>query len=144
MFALSNAGIQLSGDVLVEASTASITLGVFFGLVVGKTVGVVTFTWIGHRLGLPLPRGASWAQIVGIGVAAGIGFTVALFIDGLAFDAGDPLLEQAKIGILAASVVSALGAMAILRWAAAPARQPAPPPRRPDRARLTPEPVAGA
>ncbi len=144
VFALSNAGIELSGDALAEASTASITLGVFLGLVVGKTVGVVAFTWLGTRLGLPMPRGASWSQVLGIGVAAGIGFTVALFIDGLAFDPGDPLLEQAKIGIFAASLVSAIGALLILRWAASPATVPSGPTHEVAREDRTPEPAIGA
>jgi NhaA family Na+:H+ antiporter len=143
VFALSNAGISLSGSAITEASTASITIGVFLGLVVGKTVGVVTFAWLGTRIGLPLPRGASWSQVFGIAVASGIGFTVALFIDGLAFAPDDPLLEQAKMGIFAASLVAAIGALVVLRWAGSTPTGQVESLREPARDGRTPEPVAG-
>ena len=78
------------------------------GLVVGKFVGVVGASWIATRLRIgTLPAGASWRGIIGVGAVAGIGFTVSIFVAGLAFD-DEPLLENdAKIGILAASIIAA-------------------------------------
>ena len=115
VFALANAGVELSGDALSEALRSPVTIGVVTGLVVGKIVGVVSFTWLAVRLGwCELPRGATWAQILGIGGVAGIGFTVSLFITNLAFESAE-MADQAKIGILIASTVAALVGAAILR-----------------------------
>ncbi len=116
IFALANAGIELSSDTISEAVSARVTVGVAFGLVFGKLLGVSLFTWIGVRSGLSrLPRGASWTHVIGLAGLAGIGFTVSLFITGLAFD--DPaLVDEAKIGVLAASVVAAVvGATILMR-----------------------------
>jgi NhaA family Na+:H+ antiporter len=86
---------------------------VLLGLVVGKPVGVLAASYLGTRLGFPLPRGLDRRQMAGLGAAAGIGFTVSIFISGLAFD--DPaLIDEAKIGILAASLVAAALALALL------------------------------
>jgi NhaA family Na+:H+ antiporter len=109
IFALANAGIVLSSDTLVDPS--EVLLGVTLGLVIGKLVGIVSFSWLAVRLGLSrLPAGARWGHIVGVGAVVGIGFTVSLFITGLAFDS--PVLDDdAKTGILIASVAGAcLGA----------------------------------
>ena len=74
--------------------------GVAVGLVVGKLVGVAAFSWLAVRLGLGrLPEGARWGHILGVASVAGIGFTVSLFITGLAFDTGG-LQDDAKIGTL--------------------------------------------
>jgi NhaA family Na+:H+ antiporter len=117
IFALANAGIQLSGDSISDAATSNVTLGVIVGLVVGKPIGVVLFTWIATRFGFVLPRGMSWGQFVGLGLAAGIGFTVSIFITGLAFT--DPaVIDEAKIGILAASAIAAVLALVVLRASA--------------------------
>jgi NhaA family Na+:H+ antiporter len=116
IFALANAGIPLSGDAISDAATSEVTLGVVLGLVVGKFVGVSMFTYLGVRGGLSqLPRGASWTHVVGLAAVAGIGFTVALFVTGLAYD--DPMVnEQAKLGVLTASAVAAvLGSVILLR-----------------------------
>jgi NhaA family Na+:H+ antiporter len=114
IFALANAGIELSSDTLSEALTARVTAGVALGLVVGKLVGVSLFTWIAVKLRLSrLPRGATWTHVVGLAAVAGIGFTVSLFITGLAFD-DRLLIDEAKIGILGASLVAALIGAGIL------------------------------
>ena len=82
-------------------------LGVVVALVVGKLLGVVSFSWIAVRLGLGrLPAGTRWGHIVGLGAVAGIGFTVSLFISGLAFPPG-ALQDDAKMGILIASGIAA-------------------------------------
>ena len=114
IFALANAGVMLSADTISEAVTAPVTLGVVFGLVVGKLLGISLATWIAVKSGLAsLPRAASWIDVFGLSAIAGIGFTVSLFITGLAFD--DPLLaDEARIGILVASAIAAVLGAAIL------------------------------
>lgn len=124
LFALANAGIELSGQALSDAATSSVTLGIIAGLVVGKTVGVSLFAWFAVRSGLcVLPPGTNWQQVTAVGMMAGIGFTVALFITGLAFE-GDEfavLDTQARMGILAASLIAAvLGAVMLARATTVP------------------------
>jgi Na+:H+ antiporter, NhaA family len=116
LFALANAGIPLGADAISDAFSTRVTYGVLVGLVVGKVVGISAFTWLAVRVGAgSLPDGARWSSIVGVAALGGIGFTVSIFVAGLAFD--DALLEdQAKIGILAASIVAgALGALLLSR-----------------------------
>lgn len=86
-----------------------VTTGVFLGLLLGKPIGITIFSWVAVRLGLAeLPRGANWGMIFGIGTLAGIGFTMALFIANLAFPSNPALIESAKLGVLSASLVTAL------------------------------------
>ena len=123
VFALANAGVDISGESLSNALTSGVTLGIVFGLVVGKIVGVSLFSLLALRLGLAvLPAGTTRRHIVGISAIAGIGFTVSLFVTGLAFDAV-ALQDEAKVGILVASIVAAAIGVLILRSA----RQPAEP-----------------
>lgn len=114
LFALANAGIELSGESLRNASTSVIAWGVFAGLFVGKPIGIVAAVFIARRSGLAAtPEGANSRVFLGVGSAAGIGFTVALFISDLAFT--DPVHQaDAKLAILVASVASALLSLAIL------------------------------
>ena len=115
VFALANAGVELSGSSLGDAVRSPVTIGIVLGLVVGKLVGVTAFAWLAVRTGLcELPRGATWTQMLGIGGVAGIGFTVSLFITNLAFEQ-QLITDQAKIGILVASTVAALVGATILR-----------------------------
>ncbi len=119
LFALANAGIELSSEGIRDASTSSVTLGIILGLVVGKTLGVTLFSWAAVRLGIStLPRNVTWPMMTAVAMFAGIGFTVALFITGLAYD-GDSLEvfdTQARMGILLASLVaSVLGCVMLLR-----------------------------
>ncbi len=116
LFALANAGIEISADSLENAFTSDVTLGVIIGLVVGKFVGVSLFTWLAVRTGIStLPRGATYTHVLGLALIAGIGFTVSLFIAGLAFDTAE-IVDDAKLGILTASVVAAsLGALILSR-----------------------------
>jgi NhaA family Na+:H+ antiporter len=115
VFALANAGVVLSASALSDAATSRVTYGVVVGLVVGKLVGISLFGWLAVRLRVgALPEGVGWPGIVGVAAVGGIGFTVSIFVTGLAFTDAD-LQDQAKIGILAATVLaSALGA-AVLR-----------------------------
>lgn len=113
-FALANSGIQLSGNGVSAALRSPITWGVFAGLVVGKPIGVVLATRLATRSGIAdVPEGATRRQVLGIGAAAGIGFTVALFITELAFT--DPAQQSnAKLAILIASVLAAAVSIALL------------------------------
>jgi Na+:H+ antiporter, NhaA family len=114
LFALANAGIPISADSLSDAASSTITYGVIAGLVVGKLVGVTAATWLAVRLRIgDLPSGASWRSIVGIGALAGIGFTVSIFVTGLAFDEV-ALQDEAKLGILTASLLAAMLGAAVL------------------------------
>ena len=119
LFALSNAGIDLAEIRWGDALAQPVTLGVLLGLVVGKFLGIALFSWIAIRLGLgKLPQGVSWKQLLGAAWLGGIGFTMSLFISQLAFK--DPLLvEQAKLGILLASLVAAMAGLVWLYLAAA-------------------------
>ena len=105
LFALANVGIALSADAI--SSPSRVAFGVAVALVVGKFVGVLSFSWLAVRMGLGrLPTGARWSHMAAVGAVAGIGFTVSLFVTGLAFD-DRGLQADAKIGILAASIVAA-------------------------------------
>jgi Na+:H+ antiporter, NhaA family len=115
MFALANAGVVLSRDALRESVTSAITLGVILGLVAGKTLGVTLASAVAVRTGLGrLPSGCDWRDMAGVAAVAGIGFTVSLFITDLAFgDSG--LADEAKVGIIAASLAAAALGFAVLR-----------------------------
>ena len=114
LFALANAGITLSRDTVSDALTSSVAGGIVFGLVIGKVVGITSFTWLAVRLRIArLPDSVAWPGIVAVSALAGIGFTVSIFVTGLAFG-GEPLEEQAKIAILAASLLAALSGATLL------------------------------
>ena len=115
LFALANAGVRVSLDDLVSAFSESVTLGVLFGLVVGKPLGIFLFSLLAVRLGIGRkPAGATWSQILGVAMLGGVGFTVALFVTELAFEPGT-IADQAKIGILAASAVAGTVGYVFLR-----------------------------
>jgi Na+:H+ antiporter, NhaA family len=121
LFALANAGVSLSGDALGDALGSRVTIGVALGLLVGKPVGVFGATWLACRLGLGrLPGGTGWRHLFGVGVCAGVGFTVALFVTGLSFDDAQ-LIDDAKIGILGGSIVAGVLGYLVLRRARPPA-----------------------
>jgi NhaA family Na+:H+ antiporter len=112
-----NAGVEISASGITDAATDPLGLGVFLGLVVGKTVGIGTFTWLSTKLGFTtLPEGVTPLHMVGIAMIAGIGFTVSIFVTGLAFD-DDGLEQIAKMAIIFASAVAAIGGAAILNIA---------------------------
>lgn len=129
IFALANAGINLGGGVLSDAAGSNVAWGVAIGLVVGKLLGVFTFTYLAVRFGMAaLPAGVTWFHVAGVSLLAGVGFTVAIFIAGLAYD-DIAIIEDAKIGIFAASIIAAIAGYAVLRIAAARAPSIAPSPR---------------
>jgi Na+/H+ antiporter NhaA len=106
LFALANAGVHLSGGFLATAFTSAVTLGILFGYVVGKPVGIFGATLLATRLSrgrLRPPVG--WASVAGAGTIAGIGFTVSILIASLAFHGTD--LAEAKVGVLSAALAAA-------------------------------------
>ncbi len=117
LFALANAGLVLNGEVMADAAASSVTWGVAIGLVVGKPLGIGLFVWLAMKvLKWDLPKGIKWPEFVGMGLAAGIGFTVSLFVSELAWTAEgtEGLVDQAKIGVLMASAVAAILAGVVL------------------------------
>jgi NhaA family Na+:H+ antiporter len=119
IFAVANAGVVLSVSSL-QGEAVPIVLGVLVGLVVGKPVGLVGAAWIAVRLGVAdLPRGVSWLHLVGAGILAGIGFTMAIFITTLAFD-NPSQHAAAKVAILLASgIAGGVGVLVLRRLPAA-------------------------
>ncbi|WP_336216488.1 Na+/H+ antiporter NhaA [Nonomuraea sp. LPB2021202275-12-8] len=117
LFALANAGVRLDAETLRAAATSPIAIGVALGLLLGKIVGITIGTWLPLRLNWGvLPGNLVWGQLLGGAAVSGIGFTVALFIVDLAFE--DPRLHsEAKIGILAGSLLAALLGSLIFRLA---------------------------
>ncbi len=108
VFALANAGVVLSGEGIRAAATSTLTIGIVAGLVVGKSLGITGAVYAAVTAGIcSLPKGVTWPMVAAVSVIAGIGFTVALFISALAFS--DPaLVDQAKMGVLAASLLAAV------------------------------------
>ncbi len=105
IFAMANAGVHLDRLALDHATTSRITWGVIVGLAVGKPLGIVIASVLAARLGVGrLPDGLSLRHVVGVGLVAGTGFTVSLFVADLSF--ANVLLTDAKVGIVAASLLS--------------------------------------
>ncbi|MGH9180220.1 MAG: Na+/H+ antiporter NhaA, partial [Acidimicrobiales bacterium] len=114
LFALANAGVSLDASALSDAGRSPVTLGVVAGLVIGKVVGISAFSWLAVGIGLgDLPTGVRFVQVVAVAAAAGVGFTVSLFIADLAF-IPVALQDEAKIGVLAASALASLLGVAAL------------------------------
>lgn len=114
LFALANAGVDFRTTSIAEAATSAVALGVALGLLLGKMVGITLFTIAAVRIGAGrLPPGTTWRHIVGLSAVAGIGFTVSLFVAGLAFS--DPVfVDQAKLGIFSGSLVAGVVGSLIL------------------------------
>ena len=113
LFALFNAGVAIDGSVL-KTLVSPVGLGIVVGLFLGKQIGVTLFSWIAVRTGYADLPGITWPQIYGAGCLAGIGFTMSLFVAELAFKDAE-LLGQAKLGILAASLISGIVGYLILQ-----------------------------
>jgi NhaA family Na+:H+ antiporter len=116
LFGLASAGVSLKGG--IGTLGEPLPLGILLGLFVGKQLGVFAAIWAAVRLKLaPMPGGTNWRQLLGASALCGIGFTMSLFIAALAFPGQPELVEAAKIGILAGSLLSALVGFLILRTA---------------------------
>ncbi|MEX1022833.1 MAG: Na+/H+ antiporter NhaA [Dehalococcoidia bacterium] len=107
IFAFANAGVSLSPDTVGGALTAPVALGVFFGLFIGKPLGIFVATWLVVKAGAQLPAGVGWPGVIGMGALGGIGFTVSLLITQLSFTDAT-LLTDAKLAIIAASLLSGI------------------------------------
>ncbi len=114
LFALANAGVPLTAG--LGSGSARVMLGVAAGLVAGKAIGISGATWLAVRAGVAeLPLGSRWSQIAGIGVLAGIGFTMSLFIADLAFGGAEPsFADHARLAVMGASLVAALAGGGLL------------------------------
>lgn len=124
VFAFANAGVSLAG-LSVDALFAPVPLGIALGLFVGKQAGVMGATWAAIRLGVgALPAGATWLHVYGMALLTGIGFTMSLFIGGLAFP-GEGYGAAVRIGVLGGSLLSAVAGYLVLRYVAV-RRRPTP------------------
>ncbi len=116
LFALFSAGVVVGS--LSEFALAlrdPVTVGVIAGLVVGKPIGIVATTFLVTRLqNANLDESLGWLDVAGLGLLAGVGFTVSLLVAELSFSAGDPMMEHGKLGVLLASLLAALGAAVLL------------------------------
>ncbi|NWK95988.1 Na+/H+ antiporter NhaA [Sphingobium lactosutens] len=118
LFGFVNSGLVLNAEML-GALFSPLPLGVTLGLFLGKQIGVFGAIWAAVRLGMAeRPSGANWAQVYGMAMLCGIGFTMSLFIGALAFPDQPQLVEEAKGGVLMGSLLSALAGFALLRWVA--------------------------
>ncbi len=117
LFGFANAGVSLEG-IELGALFAPLPLGIAAGLFVGKQIGIFGAVWLSVKFGLATQlRGATWLQIYGVSVLCGIGFTMSLFIGVLAFPGAPALIEEAKIGVILGSALSALVGYTVLRLA---------------------------
>ncbi len=117
LFGFANAGVHLAGGGMA-AAMAPLPLAVGAGLVVGKQVGIFGAILLADRTRFaPRPAGANWMQLWGLSALCGIGFTMSLFITGLAFPTAPLLVEEAKLGILGGSAISAVLGFVLLRLA---------------------------
>jgi NhaA family Na+:H+ antiporter len=118
LFAFASTGIAFSLDIFSDSRTAPIAGGIILGLVVGKVLGIVGASWLMIRLKISeLPSGSSWNHVIGVGLLAGIGFTVSIFVTELAFEE-EQLIQAAKISIFIASAISGgLGIVALKYFA---------------------------
>lgn len=115
LFAFANTGLALT-EMSVSDLTHPVTAGIIAGLLLGKPLGIVLFTWLAFVLGIArLPKDTNWRQLIGVAFACGIGFTMSLFIAGLAFEHGSgDYFGGDRLGILVGSILSAVAAYFVL------------------------------
>ena len=118
LFGFASAGVELTDGLGLVAQP--LPLAILAGLFIGKQLGIFGAIWLAVKAGIaPLPGKASWAQIYGASILCGIGFTMSLFIGALAFPGNAALIDKAKVGILAGSLLSAIAGYLVLRLAPA-------------------------
>ena len=123
VFALANAGIILGGG--GESLITPLTMNIALALLIGKIAGILGFSWLGVKLKLAvLPERTKWIHITGLGLLGGIGFTMSLFIAGLAYHESMQFLNQAKIGVILGSLVAGIAAFVVLRMTLKPQSEP--------------------
>ena len=115
VFALANAGVIIYSSGAQDIFN-SLSFNIELSLILGKLAGIFLFSWIGIKIGISaLPENTGWIHLIGLGLLGGMGFTMSLFISNLAF--GDPeLINHAKIGIIAASLISGVLGYLVLRF----------------------------
>jgi NhaA family Na+:H+ antiporter len=119
LFALANAGVELSAAPLSDPAGFRVAAGLTAARLIGKVVGIVGVSWLAVRAGVGrLPTDVRWPHLVGVGALAGMGFTVSLFVSELAFG-GTGLSDAARMGVLLSSVLSGAAGLVALRWAGA-------------------------
>ncbi len=117
LFAFVNAGVDLRG-ISIDEMFGPVPMGIMLGLFIGKQVGVFGFSWLAIKMKLAtLPEGSSWRQLYGVSVLTGIGFTMSLFVDSLAFSDSQVYKYADKLAILLGSFLSGLVGYLILKWA---------------------------
>ena len=120
LFGFANAGVSFAGlgpEVLFDTLPLAIAAGLFLG----KQIGIFGSVWLCEKIGFAkAPGGTTWLQVYGVSMLAGIGFTMSLFIGGLAFPGNELLVDEVKIGVLSGSVLSALVGFAVLRFGPCP------------------------
>jgi NhaA family Na+:H+ antiporter len=115
LFAVANAGVVLSGHALAEAATSRVGLGIIFARVLGKTLGITGACWLAVRLGIArLPAGSRWGHMWGVAAAAGVPFTVSLFVAELSLPSAG-LVVGATVGIFTAALISGILGVVVLR-----------------------------
>ena len=118
LFALANAGVRLSASALTDALHSPVTVGIVVGRIAGKLAGIGLAVSISTRLGVArLPVGTRFAHVLGVAAAAGVAFTVSLFVADLAFVDAPALIDEAKVGILACAPVAGLAGYLLLKAA---------------------------
>lgn len=116
LFALANAGLDLRAMDIAGTLSGSVSLGVMLGLVLGKPIGILLFCFVGLKLGwAKLPRGLGWQHLFPVAILAGVGFTMSLFISSLAFDSAAAEYQQAKLGVLCASLIAGAVGFVLLK-----------------------------
>ena len=116
IFALANAGVTIEGNI-IDLVSSNITLGVIAGLLFGKVIGIYGISWLLIKFKIaPLPSGMNKMHLLGAGILAAIGFTMSLFIAGLAFESTDEEM-QAKIGVLIATLIASIIGFIIIKIA---------------------------
>jgi NhaA family Na+:H+ antiporter len=116
IFAFANAGVALHGHAVRATLESHVAWGVALGLVAGKPIGILLFSWLAVRYGISrLPHRTNWRQMAGVGLLAGIGFTVSIFITTLAYRDAESV-DAAKVAILASSAVAGILGLLALKW----------------------------
>jgi NhaA family Na+:H+ antiporter len=117
LFAFANAGISIDFSSIATTILEPVSLGIIFGLILGKILGIAVVSFIAIKAGIAkLPEGTSMSQLLGVASLGGIGFTMSIFVADLAFEGNDSLIFQAKIGILCASFIAGLFGYLWLRF----------------------------
>lgn len=116
LFAFVNAGVYL-GDISLEEMISPVPLGIMLGLLIGKQLGVFGFSWLAIKAGIAeLPEGSNWQQLYGVSILTGIGFTMSLFVDSLAYNDTQIYHSADKLAILLGSFLAGIAGYLVLKY----------------------------